>query len=311
MTNNSGEIKLTRDRKARAIADSFRSYILELENSFESDFGSYQPDLGFFDTLQKGKREEFNAQFKKAFEQYINDKMAAWELTASGEIEEAFSELAQSALQYGASYSQVANSMTEKLIGQKLHANPNGEPEADSPGWAKWAMGFFSLASGNVAGVVMASAGFDWKNILVNYIAVVGITSFLAIFTGVFLGLWSIPLIGLGVGSVQVEQARKELMKATKKEFVKYLPQLAQEQWQPINQTVKDCFDAYEQEVTKRINNDIKGRRAELNNLLEQKRSGDIDRETEVKRLQQLDAQIASELQNVESGYQYLLSSPA
>ena len=306
-----GEIKLTRDRKARAIADSFRSYILELENTFESDFLRYQPDLGFFDSLQKGKREEFNAQFKQAFEQYINDKIAAWELTAEREIEEAFSGLAQSAQQYGASYSQVANSMTEKLIGQKLHANPNGEVEPDSPGWAKWAMGFFSLASGNVAGVVMASAGFDWKNILVNYLAVVGITSFVAVFTGAFLGLWSIPILGLGVGAVQVEQGRKELIKATKKEFVKYLPKLAQEQWQPINQTVKDCFDAYEREVTRRINDDIKSRRAELNNLLEQKQSRDIDRETEVKRLQRLDTEIASELRNVEEGYQYLISSPA
>ena len=303
-----GEIKLTRDRKARAIADSFRSYILDLENSFESDFLRYQPAIGFFESLQKGKRDEFNAEFKKAFEQYINDKISAWELTAEREMEEAFSELAQSALQYGASYTQVANSMTEKLIGQKLHANPNGEPEGDSPGWAKWAMGFFSLASGNVAGLVMASAGFDWKNILVNYLAVVSITSFVAIFTGIFLGLWSIPLLGLGVGAVQVEQGRTELIKATKKEFVKYLPQLAQEQWQPINQTVKDCFDAYEREVSKRIDDDIKGRRAELNNLLEQKQSRDIDRETEVKRLQRLDTEIASEFRNVEEGYQYFLS---
>jgi len=34
--------------------------------------------------------------------------------------------------------------------------------------------------------------------------------------------------VGLGIGALQVDQARKELVKATKKEFVKHLPQLAQ-----------------------------------------------------------------------------------
>jgi GTPase SAR1 family protein len=306
------EIRTVRDSKARAIADSFRTYILNLGNTFESDFLRYQPELGFLDSLQKGKREEFNASFKQAFEQYLNDKIAAWELTAEQQMQEAFSQLARSAANYGTAYSQVAESMTEKLIGQKVYAGQTINFEDNSPGWASWAMGFFSLALGNVAGLALAGAGFDWKNILLNSLAVIGIWSFLSIFSiGLVTGPVGIFFLGLGVGALQAEQARKELIKVTKKEFVKYLPQIAQEQWEPINQAIKECFDAYEREVTKRINDDIKSRKSELDNLLKQKESYEINLDTELNRLRNLEADVLSECRSIESAYEHLLTSPA
>jgi GTPase SAR1 family protein len=149
------EIREMRDKKARAIADSFRSYVLNLETTFETDFVRYQPTLTFVDTLQKGKREEFSVAFKQAFEQYITDKVVAWELTAEQEMNDAFSELGKSAENYGAAYNQVTNQIHEKLIGQKVYAATTIDKEDHSPAWASWAMGFFSLASGNVAGVAL------------------------------------------------------------------------------------------------------------------------------------------------------------
>ena len=303
------EIRVMRDKKASAIADSFRAYILSLENTFETDFLRYQPDIGFLEFLSKGRREEFNAAFKQAFEQYLNDKIAAWELTAENEMKDAFAQLARSAARYGASYNQVADAITEKLIGQKLYASRNIHSEDNSPSWASWAMGFISLATANAAGLVLASAGFDWKNILVNWIAVLGIWSFLSIFSvPLVISPVGILLLGLGVGALQAEQGRQELIKVTKKEFAKYLPQLAEEQWQKINQAVKDSFDSYELEVSKRINDDIKSRKAELDNLVQQKESREINRESELKRLKSLDQDVLAECRNVEFAYESLLS---
>ncbi|NJS11921.1 MAG: dynamin [Microcoleus sp. CSU_2_2] len=305
------EIKITRDRKSKSVADSFKAYILNLGNSFDSDFLRYQPEISFFDSLESGKRDSFNAAFKKAFEQYINDKISAWELTAEAEIREAFAQLAKSAASYSASYTQITDSMTEKLIGQKMYTGTKIDSEDSDSAWAKWAMGFFSLASGNVAGVFLAGAGFNWQDILVNWIAVISITSFLMICTVPFMGVIGIAAIGLGVGAVQADRARKELIEATKKEFVKYLPQLAQEQYDLIHQTVNKCFEDYDREVIKRLNNDINSRKAELDNLLAQKESREINCETELKRLKNIDADVYSELQSIESVYQYLLSVPA
>jgi replication fork clamp-binding protein CrfC len=224
------EIRSTRDTKARAIADSFRSYVLNLGNTFETDFLRYQPELKMLDFLSKGKRDAFNASLQKAFEQYIADKFAAWSLTAEQEMNAAFLELSRSAANYGASYNQVTDRITEKLTGQKVNVNATtGLEEDNSPGWTKWAMGLFSLARGNIAGVAMAGAGFDWKNILFNYVAAIGIGSIITAVTGIFLGPIGFALIGMGIGFVQADQARQELVKTAKKELVKYLPQVATE----------------------------------------------------------------------------------
>jgi replication fork clamp-binding protein CrfC len=305
------EIFSTRDTQARAIADSFRTYVLNLGNTFESDFLHYQPELRFGDFLDTGKRAAFEAALGQAFEKYVNDKLSAWSLTAEQEMNAAFAHLSRSAAQYGASYTKVTDKITEKLTGKKIQPASSTSTEDNSPAWANWAMGLVSLASGNIAGAALMGAGFNWKNILLNLIAVVGISFTVSTFLGIILGPITLALLGLGVGVFQADQARKELVKATKKELVKYLPQVAQEQWQPIHDAIKECFDAYEHEVTKRIDDDINARKAELDNLLKQKESYEINKGVELERLKKLEADVSSELGSIERGYQNFLAAAA
>jgi len=303
------EIIGVRDRKSRAIADSFRTFVLNLENTFESDFLRYQPELRFMDFFSQGKRSAFEASLRQAFEQYINDKLSAWTLTAEQEMNSAFSHLSKSAANYGASYTKVTDKITEKLTGQKIPPAVNNSNEDNSPGWAKWAMGLFSLTSGNLAGVAMAGAGFDWKNILLNLITVLSVSTILASFTGIVLGPLYLALVGMGVGILQADGARKELVKAAKKELVKYLPQVAQEQWQPIHDAVKECFDIYDREVNDRMNDDINSRQAELDNLLAQKQSRQINYQAELERLKKLQTDVTAQSKSIESVYQDFLAS--
>ncbi len=303
------EIIGVRDSKSRAIADSFRIYVLNLENTFETDFLRYQPELRFLDFFSQDKREAFEASLRQALEQYINDKLAAWSLTAEQEMNSAFSQLSKSAASYGASYTKVTEKITEKLTGQKIPAAVNNSNEDNSPTWAKWAMGLFSLTTGNLAGVAMAGAGFDWKNILLNLITVLSVSTILASVTGIVLGPLYLALLGMGVGVLQADGARKELVKAAKKELVKYLPQVAQEQWQPIHDAVQECFNVYEREVGDRMNADINSRKAELDNLLAQKESREINCQAESERLEKLDADVSAQAQSIESVYQSFLAS--
>lgn len=304
------EIINTRDTQSRAVSESFRSYVLNLGKTFESDFLRYQPELNLFDFLSRGKREAFNIALKKAFEEYITDKFSAWSLTAEKDINEAFQELSRSATQYGASYNQVTDQITEKLTGQKVTINTTSTIQDDnSPGWAQWAMGLLSLSRGNLAGVALAGAGFDWKNILLNYFTVIGIGGMITTVTGVFLGPIGFALPGLGVGFLQADQARKELVKTAKKELVKYLPQVANEQSPIVYNAVKECFDAYEREVSQRINDDISYRKSELDNLLNQKATREINRESELTRLKNLQQDVMGQLQKIEAAYSNLLAS--
>ena len=299
------EIRTMRDRKARGIADSFKTYVLNLEHTFEQDFIHYQPsELQFFDFFSERQREDFNRLTQLAFEQYVNDKFFAWTRTAEKELETAFKDLSASAEKYGASYVKVTDQMSEKLTGQPFHPRTSIDTDDDSPGWAKWAMGLFSLATGNVVGAVLAFSGFDFKSILLNFFATAG----LAIIFGSILGPFGIIIAGLGIGALQANYARQQFAQMIKKELVKHLPQVAQEQWQPIYSAVQECFDTYEREVIKRVNEDIQGRKAELNNLVKQKESHEINRTTELARLQGLENTITTACQALETEYQSLLA---
>jgi len=307
------EIRNTRDNKAKAVADSFRSYVLNLDNTFEADFLRYQPELKLMDFLNQGKREAFNESLQKAFEQYVNDKLADWSRGAEQEMNAAFSQLSKSAANYGASYSQVTDLINEKLTGKKVQTEANTTAEEQSPGWANWAMGLFSLSTGNIAGVAMAGAGFDWKSILLNYFTVIGISGIVVtVFpAAVILGPIGLALLGLGVGAFQADQARKEVVKAAKKELVKHLPQVANEQSYLVYDAVKECFDTYEREVTKRVDDDIQARKSELDNLLQQKQSYEINQGAELERLKKLETDISSESRSIETVYQNFLASAA
>lgn len=294
------EIMAMRDRQTRNLVNSFRDYILKLEDTFETDFATYQPNLEFFDFLRPDKRAEFNLAFKQAFERYLKDKLARWELIAEKELELAFLSLAESASTQGANYRQLVNQIDEKLIGDRILIN-SVNSEDDSPGWAKWAMGFFSLATGNVAGVALAAVGFSWKNILVNWLAVIGISSFLMIFTGIFINPIGIALTSLGVGAIQTNQARQELLKATKAEFVKTLPDIAQKQQTTIREIIEDCFNNYHQEVTQRIEEDIIARKAELDTLVIAKENQDEQSNSEIQHLQNLANTVLKSYREIES----------
>ena len=132
------------------------------------------------------------------------------------------------------------------------------------------------------------SCNFDWKNILLNYFTVIGVGVILTAVTGIFLGSIGFALLGLGVGFLQADQARKELVKTAKNELVKYLPQIAHEQSQTVYDAVKECFDVYEREVNQRINDDILSHKSELDNLVQQKETREINRDNELNRLKNL-----------------------
>ena len=298
------EIKRIGKEKSSAIASSFSDFVINLGNTFETDFIRYQPSLNFLDFLSSGKREMFERELTKAFEQYVNDKLAEWSRGAEKEMETAFAKLSQIATIYGGNYTEVTNQITEKLTGQKIPRFNRLDREDNSPSWAKWAAGIFSLARGNLAGVAMAGAGFDWKNIMLNFVTVYGVGTVITAITGLVLGPIGLALLGLGIGVFQADQARKELVKVARKELVKHLPKIAQEQSPKVAKAIEECFAAYEGEISTRMNEDIQFRQAELDNLLQQKQTVEIDRGVEIARLEQLEQKVGQESAKIENLYQ-------
>jgi len=298
------EIKRIGDRKSNEISKSFHDFVIGLGDTFETDFIRYQPSLNFLDFLSSGKREVFERELTNAFESYVNDKLAEWSRGAEQDMEMAFAQLSTIATSYGVNYTEVTNKITEKLTGQKIPRVGKVDTEDNSPSWAKWAAGIFSLARGNLVGVAMAGVGFDWKNIMLNFITVYGVGTIITTITGVVLGPIGFALLGLGIGVFQADQARKELVKVARKELVKYLPKVAEEQSPKVAEAITECFNAYEKEISTRMNEDIQSRKAELDNLVAQKQSVEINQGAEIARLEKLESDVAQETTKIETLYQ-------
>lgn len=296
-------IRITRDRQAKETADSFKAYILQLEQSFETDFVASQPDLDFLKFLEKNNRAAFYTAFKRAFERYMNDRLAAWEFLARQDLGKAFSQLNTDAVEYQDAYAAVVEVMNEKLLGDRFYAaGHNYNPEETSI----WVDNIKDLFESIPDTLNDTSSRFNlfWQSVL--RLALVYVCVYVAlyilgiIFSSLILNIVGVLLVGGGVIAAQAEVVRQQFLSTTRREFVKYLPQIASEQWRSVYEAVEKCFDTYEEQVMNRINADINSRKAELDNLLAQKESHSINREAEIARLTGLKETIADQLRQIE-----------
>ena len=79
------------------------------------------------------------------------------------------------------------------------------------------------------------------------------------------------------------------------------MPKIAQKQKESVRETIADCFNNYHQEVTKRIDEDIKVRKIELDNLLESKDIEGKKNNLEIQKLNELNKQVSKIYQDIKS----------
>ena len=297
-------IRTTSEQQAKLVSNSFKSYVLGLEATFEEDFASSQPDLEFVEFLETEKRQAFYREFKRAFERYINDRLAAWGFTAKQSIGTAFDELNESAEEYQVAYAEVVEIIHEKIMGQRYQAvGQHFDPERNSI-WIDSIKDVFADIPANLNNTVRGFNYF-WQSVLQSALAYVCVVIALqiigVIFSSLFLNIVGVILAAGGILAVQAEFVRQEFLKATKKEFAKHLPKIATEQGPNIYTSVKDCFKAYEKQAIKRIDSDIDSRKVELTNLVNQKQAHEIDKAEEVKRLENLEDLVLGKVKDIEA----------
>ena len=78
------------------------------------------------------------------------------------------------------------------------------------------------------------------------------------------------------------------------------MPEIANKQKEIIRETIEDCFDNYYQEITKRINEDIKARQAELDRLLAIKETEGEQHDREIEDLKTLKTKVMAEYKAIE-----------
>ena len=192
----------------------------------------------------------------------------------------------------------------EKLMGRRFHAVGHDFDPNKAKVWVDSVKDVFEDIPDNLNNAVRPFNGF-WQAVMQSALAYICIVLALqligVIFSSLFLNVIGIIMAAGGIFAVQAEFVRQEFLKATKKEFAKQLPRIADEQTPNIRKAVKDCFTAYEARAIDRITNDIAARKGELSNLVAQKQQHEINREREVNRLQQLETQVQEQVSAIES----------
>ena len=74
---------------------------------------------------KRDKREEFYKSFERAFERYINDRLANWEFKAKDKLAAAFDQLNEKSEEYKIAYDKVVDVINEKLLGYRFYAVGN------------------------------------------------------------------------------------------------------------------------------------------------------------------------------------------
>jgi GTPase SAR1 family protein len=295
------QIRTNSEQYANELANDFCNYLSNLDSTFETDFAPYQPDLKVFDLLKSGKKKEFEQNLEQAFNQYSNDKMAEWVKKAEQKLKEAFTLIAQSAESYGDAYSQVTDKIAAKLSEQKIQAG-TVSAEDKSPGWTRWAGAAAGILIGNPAGAALVGFGaLNWKSLVGQFIAGIAANIILLYSAGAFLGPIGIGLVALVTGGVQLQLAKNQLTKSAKQELKKQLPNIANAEKIKVYNFVKDIFNNFEHEVTQRIDSDILSRKTELEDLIAQKASQEIDKTAEISRLNTLDREILNQRNEIEA----------
>jgi GTPase SAR1 family protein len=285
------DIRTKRDQTAKSVTNDFRRYLMNLEETFITDFAASQDDLGFFEFLDKNNRNQFYFGFKRAFERYMNDRLAAWEFMAKQKIAAAFTELDEQAKITSGEYAKVLETMNEKLMGDRyIIGKSNYKPESVSTLFDSM-IDFVEAVPGNLNSAIRPFNQF-WQTVLLYAcitIAVIIAPAFIS------LGMVTTILAGLGIVSLQTEAVRQRFLETTKKEFVKQLPNIAAEYAPTVQQAVEKCFDVYAEQVDERVAADIEARKAELANLMAQKQAREIDRDQETQRLQNIVTAVAEQ----------------
>ena len=291
------EIENIKQRDSQAIADSFADYIINLETTFEADFLDSQPEINYNDFLDKNKRDEFQDSFKRAFERYLNDRLASWEFMAKQELSASFDGLNKLGEEHQLDYERVVEAMNRKLLGSRFKINQD-LGDGVSP-WADSFGDIFFNVPDSVNGAINSFNTF-WQTVLASICITIGLRIIGLLLTSVALNIFGAILLGVGAIALQAEYVRRQFLDLTKKEFVKYLPQIAEEQKPLVYASILRCYNTYEEQVISKIDLDLESRQQELANLVEQKENHEIDRLSEIERLNQLKDDITARLEKIE-----------
>lgn len=307
------------EEKKRVINDvsvDFSNYLTKMLDTFEEDFNAYQPDTSWLNFLRPKKRQEFTDGMQQGFKDYFNYKITNYRPQLERKVRDGFSSLEKQAERYAKEYTDLIQSIQDKLS-EDRHVDPSRHTPEHAPVWQRILGSVASIAAGDYAGVLFsATGGFNFRRIILNLIEVLAGTITLSVIVTILTGpIAAMTMVIIGIITsfgVNIRAARKikhETTKRIKESLAEQLPNITRNMVAEVENEIMNAFAEFERVVVHEIDNDIRERKKVLNNLLAQKRNHEINRNDTLERYSILRNQVTSKTDRISEIYNDFLES--
>ncbi|MBW4478825.1 MAG: dynamin family protein [Tolypothrix brevis GSE-NOS-MK-07-07A] len=299
----------------KEIEGEYQSYFAQILSKIENDF-----QMPSVDGLKDNQKEEYLKNLDKQFQEYQQEKLKGWKKISEGIVKNTYLDLTtlfnQDNKEYEEKREEIKEILSEKDLSvqnptQSLTYQTSFTVETSFKVIDGSATGKMILAGGGATvGTIASGIGVaTLANLAGGHILLGTIGAGLAL-TPVGWGLIGLSLLGGGVaarwgGSSEKEKFKKGMQKQLTQEFQKLLEP---DKVSGIKESVGALFVHFENRA-KDMKDDVQSLQTSLKNLLESKRTKEVDYEAEAQRLQALKANISAQWEGINAKYTEIASA--
>jgi predicted GTPase len=289
------------------VGGDYQSYFSQILSKIENDF-TMPPVAG----LGENQKENYKKLLEKKFQEYQQEKLDGWKKISAGIVANTYLELTELFNEENKEYDKERQEIKEILEGKDLNIQNQSQlstyqtgstPESslkaiDGNATKKMILAGSAATVGTItAGVGLATAANVYLGTHILLMAGLAVTPIGA----------ALLAVGVGGGALaawwgkrsEVEKFQKAMQKQLVQEFQKLLEP---EQISGIKEAIGNLFVGFES-YADQLKDDVESLESSLNNLLESKRSKEVDSQAEAKRLEALKAYISAQWEAINAKY--------
>ncbi|MCZ8241998.1 MAG: dynamin family protein [Microcystis sp. LE19-131.1A] len=295
------------------VGGEYQSYFSQILSKIENDF-TMPPVAG----LGENQKENYTKQLEKKFQEYQQEKLDGWKKISAGIVANNYLELTELFSEENKEYDRERQEIKEILEGKDLNIQNQSQlstyqtgstPESslkaiDGNATKKMILAGSAATVGTItAGVGVATAANVYLGTHILLAAGLAVTPIGA-------ALLAVSVVGGGLATwwgrrSEIDKFQKGMQKQLAQEFQKLLEP---EQISGIKEAIGNLFVGFES-YADQLKDDVESLESSLNNLLESKRSKEVDAQAEAKRLEALKADISAQWETINVKYKEIATA--
>jgi hypothetical protein len=292
------------------VGGDYQSYFSQILSKIETDF-IMPPVAG----LGENQKENYKKLLEKKLQEYQQEKLDGWKKISAGVVAHTYLELTELFNEENKEYDKERQEIKEILEGKDLNIQNQSQlstyqtgstPESSLKVIDASATGKMILAGGGATVGTGAAAlgGVVLANLAGAHLGVVTAIGAGLALTPLGWGIIGVSVVGGGLAALwgrhsEIDKFQKGMQENIAQEFQKLLEP---KQISGIKEAIGNLFVGFES-YADQLKDDVESLESSLNNLLESKRSKEVDAQAEAKRLEALKADISAQWETINAKY--------